>query len=82
MELTQEYKAQIEEIIRGMECPKDSRCYKSGFEDLCKVRIFQDAKLIECFDKSERLCKFSLSFGHGYYCKCSLRKYIAKHFNR
>ncbi|MDT8303988.1 MAG: hypothetical protein RQ760_21075 [Sedimentisphaerales bacterium] len=82
MELTQENKAQIEEIFSGIECPKNFRCYKSGFEDLCKVRIFPDGELIECFDESGKLCKFSFDFGYGCFCKCPLRRYIAKNFNR
>jgi hypothetical protein len=82
MEVTQEHRTQIEEIISGMECPKDFKCYKSGFEDLCKTKIFQDGDLIECVDTSSWLCKLSFGFGRGYFCKCPLRKYIAKNFYR
>ena len=82
MEISQEHKAQIEEIISGMECPKDFKCYKSGFDDLAKIRIFQDGELIECLDESSWLCKLSFNFGHGYFCKCPLRKYIAKNFHK
>jgi hypothetical protein len=82
MEITQEHRIQIEEIISGMECPKDFSCYKSGFEDLSKIRIFQDGVVIECLEERSQLCELSFSFGSGYFCKCPLRKYIAKHFNR
>jgi hypothetical protein len=80
MEITQEHKTQIEEIISGMECSKDFKCCKSGFEDFCESKIFKDGDLIECFDESSWLCELSFSFGRGYYCKCPLRKYIAKNF--
>ena len=80
MEITQGQKTQIEEIISGMECPKDFKCYKSGFRDFCKSKIFRDGELIECFDESSWFCKFSFDFGNSYYCICPLRKYIAKHF--
>ena len=80
MEITQEHRTQIEEIMGSMECSKDFKCYKSGFEDLCKTKIFQDGDLIECIDESAWLCKLSFRFGSGYYCKCPLRKYIVKHF--
>jgi len=80
MKITQEHKTEIEDIISGMACPKDFKCYKSGFEDLSKAKVFQDGELIECLDDSSSLCKFSFGFGSGYYCKCPLRKYIAKYF--
>jgi hypothetical protein len=80
MEITTEQKTQIEEIVSGMECPKDFKCYKSGFENLCKTKIFQDGGAIECLDESSWLCEFCFGFGMGYFCQCPLRKYIAKHF--
>jgi hypothetical protein len=80
MEITTEHKTQIEEIISGMECPKDFKCYKSGFEDLSKAKIFQDGDLIECLDESLWLCELCFGFEGKFYCKCQLRKYIAKHF--
>jgi hypothetical protein len=82
MEITQGHKRQIEEIISGVGCPKDFQCYESGFESLCKSKIFRDGELVECFDESAWLCKFSFSFGNGYYCTCPLRKYIAKNFEK
>jgi hypothetical protein len=82
MDITEEHRTQIEEIISGMKCPKDFKCYKSGFEDLSKIRIFQGGKVIECFEERSLLCKLSFSFGNGYFCKCPLRKYIATNFNR
>lgn len=51
MEIRQEHKTQIEEIISDMECPNGFQYYYSGFEDLCKARIVADGKLIECLDE-------------------------------
>jgi hypothetical protein len=82
MEITQEHKTQIEEIISKQECPKDFKCYKSGFEDLCKARIFRDGELVECLGENSHPCKFSFHFGYGYFCQCPLRRYIAKNFNK
>ena len=72
----------IREIIDGLKCPKDFRCYKSGFEYLCKAEdIGQDTFLV-CHEKDSAGCKFSVSFGKGHFCKCPLRIYIAKEFNK
>ena len=82
MKITQEHKTEIEDIISGMACSKDFKCYESGFENLCKVQIFKDGELVECLDEAAQLCKFSFNFGLGHFCKCSLRRYIAQNFNR
>ena len=82
MEITQEHRTQIEKIISGMDCSKDFKCYKSSFEDLCKVQIFTDGELVECLEEISQSCKFSFNFGLGHFCKCSLRRYIAQNFNR
>ena len=82
MQITEEHKTQIEEIIKGTECSKDFNCYKSGLEDLAKIQIFRDGELVECFEECSQLCKFSFGFGFGHYCQCPLRKYIAKNFNK
>ncbi len=82
MEITQEHKTQIEEIISGMECSKDFKCYKSGFDNLSKIRIFRDGEVVECLEQHAQLCEFSFVIGRGHFCKCPLRIYIAKNFNR
>lgn len=80
MEITQEHDSKIQEIMREMQCPRDFECYKSGFENLSKVRIIGDNALIECLEEKAQTCNFGLSFGYGYMCRCPLRKYIAKNY--
>ena len=36
--MEQNQKQEIEKIIGGIKCPKDFKCYKSGFENLCKAK--------------------------------------------
>lgn len=79
---TQETRTQIEEIIRGMSCPKDFKCVKSGFEKLCKAKIIGRGNLIECSPENQHACKFKLSFTGKSFCKCQLRYYIAKTFHK
>ena len=82
MQLCKEHRKQVEEIISVMKCPRDFACYKSGFENLSRVRIIGYAKLVECLEKSPQTCEFGFSFEHGRFCKCPLRYYIAKNFHR
>ena len=81
MEITQEHKTQIEEIISDIECQKEFKCFKSGFAELCKAQIFGSGEMVECLDEYPHRCNFSFGFGRSYLCKCSLRKYITKNFN-
>ena len=81
MEINQEHKKQIEEIMQRMECPKDFECYRSGFENICKVKTVVPGKLIECLDESRKGCVFGLSFGSSIFCQCPLRNYAAKNLH-
>ena len=82
MEISQEHERQIEKIISEMECPKDFECRNSDFENLGKTELIADNQLVECMNEENKLCLFSLSFGHIFLCKCPLRNYIAKNFYR
>lgn len=82
MELAEEQKSQIEEICFNMNCPNDFQCYKSGFSRLCKARDIGMETFIECLEEKPETKPFSFSFGDKFFCKCPLRVYIAKEFNR
>ncbi|MBW2601800.1 MAG: hypothetical protein JRD47_07740 [Deltaproteobacteria bacterium] len=70
-------KKEIEKIIRHFECPKDFKCYKSGFENLCKAKRVGDGLFLLCLEKHPKKCGF-VSVERGYICKCPLRIHIAK----
>jgi len=74
--MEEDHKKEIEEIIGGMKCPKDFKCYKSGFEDLCKAKDIGIELLLKCLEENPQKCLFSSPFGVGYLCQCPLRYYI------
>ena len=76
--MEEDHKKEIEEIIGGMKCPKDFKCYKSGFEDLCKAKDIGIELLLKCLEENPQKCPFSSPFGVGYLCQCPLRYYIVK----
>lgn len=82
MDITVDTKKQIEQIISGMECRKDFRCYKSGFKDLTKVQIFNAPDLLKCLGDNPQNCEYASAFGDGHYCKCPVRLYIAKNLKK
>jgi len=82
VELTQEQKSKVEEIMSSVDCPKDCECYKSGFENICKAEDRGLDTYADCFDESRTTCKFRILFGCGAFCKCPLRVYIAKHLKK
>lgn len=82
MVITQENKEQIEEIMRGMDCPRDFERYKSDFGSMGEVGIVGDAEMLECIERRGRAREFGSPRGVGVVCKCPLRNYIAKNFWR
>ena len=78
MDLTDEQKKRIEEIMASMECSKDFKCYKSDFENICIAKDKGLEEYADCLEKAHEYCEYKLSFGSGILCKCPLRVYIAK----
>ena len=78
----EKHKKEIEKIIGGMKCPRDFKCYKSGFKDLSKARDIGVEGYVECLEDNQAACIFSVPFGHTFLCKCPLRIYIAKELER
>lgn len=76
--MKEEDKKRIEELIAGMQCPKDFKCIDSGFENLCKAKDFGLENYLECLEHNPHGCKFALRFGDGYFCQCPLRVYLNK----
>ena len=65
-----------------MTCSKGFECFKSGFENLCRVRIVGDGKVIECSPENRQSCEYRFGFMDKTFCKCRLRYYIAKNLNK
>ena len=76
--MREEDRKKIEEIMSGMQCPKDFQCAKSGFERLCKARDFGLKNYLECLEENPPTCPFALPFGYGHFCQCPLRVYLSK----
>jgi hypothetical protein len=68
----------IEEIIDGLQCPKEFACYTSGLKDLCKAKDVGLDSFVACLIADPLQCKFSIHFGGIFFCQCKLRVYIAK----
>ncbi len=75
-----EDKQKIEEIIGGMQCPKNFKCAEKGFKHLCRAKHFGISieDYLECLEAKPWECSFALAFGKGYFCHCPLRVYLAK----
>ena len=82
MYIDPEKKEKIEKIIAGFKCPKDFKCCKSGFKDLCKAKEGGLEDRLDCLEKDPSNCVFAGTFelplGLVYYCRSPLRTDIAK----
>lgn len=77
-----EHIEQIKQIISSMTCSKGFDCFKSGFENLCKAKIVGGGKTIECSPENKRPCEYRFGFVDKSFCKCRLRYYVARNFNK
>jgi hypothetical protein len=68
-----EIQKEIEDIINGLKCRRDFICYKSGFQQLCKVRDIELENFLICLDGHNGDCKFSVYFSESHFCQCPLR---------
>ncbi|UCG58293.1 MAG: hypothetical protein JSU70_02070 [Phycisphaerales bacterium] len=78
-------KERIQEIISGMQCPKDFECVEGGFENMCKARDFGDEATLHCLEETSSPCQFAVLCDYGLqirFCHCPLRVYLAKHLGK
>jgi hypothetical protein len=72
----------IEEMISGLQCPKEFSCYTSGLKNLCPAKDIGLESFVACLVTDPMGCRFSIQFGGIFFCQCSLRVFIAKKFGR
>ena len=79
MEMTEEQTVKIEQIMRGVKCPRGFACHKSGFKDVCEAKVHDETGLIECVGADAKSCDFCARFGQSTtFCCCPVREYIAR----
>lgn len=81
-ETDRNHKKELEEILNGLQCPKDFACYKSGQEKLCRAEDIGLESFLVCLEKNPADCSFSVVFGDMFFCQCPLRVYIARKLNK
>lgn len=85
IKMTVEDRNKIQEIIEGMQCPKNFKCAENGFESLCKAKDFGDEDSLHCLEDASNSCPFAHLWDYGFqmrFCRCQLRVYIAKHLEK
>lgn len=76
--MNKEGRIESEKIINEFEIPEEINCYKSKFNDLCKVEDIGLESFVVCLINNPQGCIFSLSFGDKYFCKSPLLVHSAK----
>lgn len=69
---------ELKDIMAGLVCHKGFKCYKSGFEALCKAEDVGLESHLICREEDPPACHFSWDIGSAFYCTCPARVYIAK----
>jgi hypothetical protein len=78
MDLRDNQIKRIEKIMASMECSKDFKCYKSGFEDVCKAKDDGLDGYANCSEGANVPCEFKVHYAYRVLCRCPLRVYAAK----
>ncbi|MFC1535204.1 hypothetical protein ACFL7M_17790 [Thermodesulfobacteriota bacterium] len=77
--MKEEVRKKIEEIIDGINCPKDFKCVEGGFERLCKTSDIGLEQSLVCLECQQLLqCQFAVKYDKTYFCQCPVRVYLAK----
>ncbi len=71
----------IVEIMGEMTCPKDFKCAKSGFENLCKAKSAGTDSYLLCLE-SDAKCAFTFRLAGLYFCKCPMRVYLRNNLGK
>ena len=75
----------IEEIMAGMDCPRNFEPCKSGTEVPCKSRLLADGAVVDCTEAecpNVVDCKYRMAFGFGHLCNCLVRNYVARELRK
>ena len=73
-----EDRKKIEEIMGGLQCPKNFKCAESGFKHLCKATDIGIDSYLKCLEETHSVCSFKFFFGDGHLCQCPLRVYLSR----
>ena len=73
-----DYQSKIETIICRIQCTKDTKCYESNLENICKAEDIGLPTHLVCLEENPQNCSFLISFGEKNYCGCPLRFHIAR----
>ena len=69
----------IKQIMQKMKCSKNFKCYKSNFDNVCKVKATEHGDYFEIQEeKPLHICEYAIHFGFKHYCHCPLRIFVAR----
>ena len=81
LEISEEHKDKMKNIMRRIKCRKGFECCKSGLTRLCPVFVIGSTRLITCCADNPLDCGLRFCLGRGTFCHCPLRRYIVQNFN-
>jgi hypothetical protein len=76
MDDAEAYRRAIEDIKKGMECPRAFACYQPGSPRLDPAHVRPGGKLLECPEATDKPCMFGVDYGIGRFCECPLRTFL------
>ena len=71
--MPKKFDEEVIDIMQAMNCHNDFRCYRKGFNHLCKALYDDENNKLQCLEPTP--CRMCDDAGA---CRCPLRTYIAK----
>ncbi len=88
MKFSKEHREKLEELKNSTDCPDNFKCLEGEPCEICNAGRLIGSDLLECniaeHENNNPLidpCKFRVSFGNGYFCRCKIRAYLKKNFD-
>jgi hypothetical protein len=76
--MEQEHVKELKEIIGGLACPGDFKCYTQGLKSLCKAEGVSLETFLEFLEEYAYQCPFQIPLVGESYRRYPLRVYISK----
>ncbi len=74
---------QVKNLLGDLVCNKGLRCVENGFDELCKAKDIGDKSFLVCLEEDGE-CSLTTFPGEDQHrwCRCPVRFFIKKEFNR
>jgi len=80
--MSEHHDKQLKELMATTPCKRGCACVRSDLQEMGKVEIAAQGKVLFCREEHVRDGQYWLRFGDAGVCTCPIRRYIARHLGK